>query len=80
MVTLHPPNRWHADAFGNYRDWWVDYRLTPVGDEATELWLQLRRRTSGLGGRNPGKARFEQVLLRLWKAYGRALERDYARR
>ena len=80
VVTLHPPNKWHAEAVGNLRDWSVDYLLTPVGDQRTELWLRLRRRPRGLGRRNPGKARFERVLLTMWKGYGRALERDYRRR
>jgi len=52
-VTLHPPNRWHAEALGNYREWSLEYTLKELPDGRTELTLRGQRRPTPLGGRNP---------------------------
>jgi len=76
-VTLHPPNRWHAEALGNYREWSLEYTLKELPDGRTELTLRGQRRPTPLGGRNPPKARLERELRASWRNFGRALERDY---
>ncbi|MCI4324473.1 MAG: hypothetical protein L3K00_01080 [Thermoplasmata archaeon] len=75
-VTLQPPNRWHADAMGNYRTWSLDYELRSLSDGRTELRLQGVRRATALG-KNPPKARLERELRVTWANYAAALERDY---
>jgi hypothetical protein len=77
VVTLRPPNRWHAEATGSHRTWSLDYVLTELPDGGTELWLRGERTPTPLAGRNPPKARLEKELRTSWKNYGRALERDY---
>jgi hypothetical protein len=78
-VTLHPPDRWHGDAIGNYRGWSIDYSLRELPDGRTEFRLKGRRWPLNLGTRNPPKARQERALLHMWKEFGRALEADYQR-
>jgi hypothetical protein len=77
VVTLHPPNRWHAEATGSHRTWSLDYELREVADGGTELLLRGVRRATSLGAPNPPKARMERELRTGWTNYGRALERDY---
>ncbi|HKV90857.1 MAG TPA: hypothetical protein VJQ43_06675 [Thermoplasmata archaeon] len=78
-VTLRPPDRWHAEAFGSHRTWRLDYTLRPLGAGRTELTLRGRRRPTELGGRNPPKARLERELAASWANFARALRRDYHR-
>ena len=81
VVTLHPPNRWHAELRGNVPDWSVDYRLTPLGPERTLLTIRWHIRPGPLarGRANPSKAATEQMMRRLWKNFADALNRDYRR-
>ncbi len=79
-VTLHPPNRWHAEAFGSHRVWSLDYTLRDLPDGRTEMTLRGERRPTPIGGRNPPKARLERELRASWKNFGVALERDFRRR
>jgi hypothetical protein len=76
-VALRPPDAWHADAVGNYRDWSVDYRLRSQPDGGTELTLRGRRRPAGLGAKSPTRAEIERNLAANWKKYARALESDF---
>ena len=76
-VTLHPPDRWHAESTGSHRHWSLDYTLRPLADGGTELTLRGVRRPTALGIRNPPKARMNQELREGWANFGRALERDY---
>jgi hypothetical protein len=78
-VTLTPPDRWHAEALGNYRDWKLDYSLRSLADGRTELILRGRRRPAVLGKANPPKAELEGSLRKDWTQFGRALEADYRR-
>ncbi|MCI4327694.1 MAG: hypothetical protein L3K16_08715 [Thermoplasmata archaeon] len=77
VVTLRPPNRWHADASGSHRFWSLDYELMALPEGGTELYLRGERRATPLGGKNPPRARLERELRTSWSNYGRALERDY---
>jgi hypothetical protein len=77
VVTLQPPDRWHAEATGNYRTWTLDYELRTLRDGATELRFRGRRRSTLLGGQNPPKARLERELRASWANFAKALERDY---
>lgn len=76
-VTLHPPDRWHAESTGSHRHWSLDYTLRPLPDGGTELTLRGVRRPTALGARNPPKARMNKELRQAWANFGRALERDY---
>lgn len=76
-VTLHPPDRWHATAVGNYRTWVLDYSLRKLGELRTEFTMRGRRRATPLGVRNPPKAELESELHTMWRNLGAALERDY---
>jgi len=76
-VTLHPPDRWHAESTGSHRHWTLDYTLRPLPDGGTELTLRGVRRPTALGARNPPKARMTKELRQAWANFGRALERDY---
>ncbi|MCI4352673.1 MAG: SRPBCC family protein [Thermoplasmata archaeon] len=79
VVTLHPPNRWHAELRGNVPDWSLDYRLTPLEPDRTLLTIRwhIRQRPRVRGQPNPSKAATERMMRRLWKNFARALERDY---
>jgi len=76
-VTLQPPNRWHAEAVGNYRTWKLDYSLGELPDGLTEFTMRGERRATPLGVKNPPKAVLEKELQTMWRNLGRALERDY---
>jgi hypothetical protein len=76
-VTLVPPDRWHAEAFGSHRTWSIDYRLRSLPEGITELSFRGRRYPNKFGGPNPSHAAMVRELTALWKNYGRALERDY---
>jgi hypothetical protein len=80
VITLHPPNTWHDDEVGNYADWSLDYQLTSLGPDRTELLIQGYRRPAVLGRANPPNDAFVQAVAHAWKGFGRALERDYRRR
>ena len=77
VVTLFPPDRWHAESVGNYRDATLDYRLTELAEGRTRLDLRWRRRPGPKGGRVPSKAKLERSSSRAWRSFARALERDY---
>ena len=76
-VDLRPPDRWHAEAVGSHRGWSIDYTLSSRDDATTELLFRGKRRPTALAGRNPPKAKLERDLRRMWRNFGRALERDY---
>jgi len=80
VATLHPPDRWHVEGKGNRGDWTIDYRLTALDDERTELAIRGRRRPTAIGPANPRKAGLERDMGVMWKTYGRVLERDPRRR
>jgi hypothetical protein len=77
VVQLTPPDRWHSDSVGSHRAYSLDYRLRRLPGDRTELTLTARRRPYGIGGKNPGKAKWERSVATSWKHFGRALERDY---
>jgi len=77
VVTLSPPDHWHADIVGTHREWTIDYRLHVLPDGRTGLSFRGRRRPTPLGGRNPPKPQLVRELKALWRNFGRALERDY---
>jgi hypothetical protein len=76
-VTLRPPSGWHADSVGNRRTFRLDYRLRELRTGGTELWLRGIRRPTEIGAPNPPPAEMERELRRMWRDFGRALERDY---
>lgn len=77
LVRLFPPNRWHSDSVGSHRAISLDYRLTELPGNRTQLILKARRRPYGLGGKNPPKSKWERSVAKSWKKFGRILERDY---
>ncbi len=78
-VDLLPPDRWHAEARGNYRTWSLDYELTALGPMRTGLRLRGRRTPVGLGTKNPSQRAMTRELTQMWRKFGRALEADYRR-
>ncbi|MCI4360619.1 MAG: hypothetical protein L3J91_02860 [Thermoplasmata archaeon] len=78
-VTLRPPDRWHAEALGNYRTWSLDYRLRALPDGQTEFRMVGRRRATPLGVRNPQKQVLQKELLDMWGHLARAMEQEYRR-
>jgi len=79
VVRLRPPNRWHSDSVGSHRAISLDYRLSRLPGNRTQLTLTARRRPYGIGGKNPPKSEWERSVAGSWKKFGRALERDYKR-
>jgi hypothetical protein len=79
VVRLWPPDHWRADSMGNDRILSVDYRLSELPGDRTQLTIRARRRPFGIGRRNPPKATWERSVSAGWAGYGRALQRDYAR-
>lgn len=77
QVSLHPPNRWHAEAMGNHRTWSIDYELVERARGVTEMLFRGERRATFPGEKNPPKARLEGELRQSWKNFAKALERDY---
>ena len=55
VVRLFPPARWRADSVGSDRAISVEYRLTEVSGNRTQLTIRARRRPYGIGTKNPGK-------------------------
>jgi hypothetical protein len=80
VVTLRPPNRWHSDSVGNYRDVRLDYSLKALGPERTRFTLTWRRRPYPLGGRPPTRQTVEKGTFRAWRNFAQAMERDYRNR
>jgi len=76
-VRLMPPNRWHSDSVGSHRAYSLDYHLTRLPGDRTQLTLTARRRPYGIGGKNPPKSQWEPSVALAWKHFGRSLERDY---
>jgi len=79
VVTLRPPNRWHSESVGNYRDASLDYVLTSLGPTRTRFELFWKRRVSPLAGRTPSKASIEKGTLAAWRTFAKAIEADYRR-
>ena len=77
VVTLRPPDGWHSESVGNYRDASLDYALTPLSTGGTRLDLRWRRRPTGLARRRPSKAEIERSSTAGWKNYAKELEKDY---
>lgn len=76
-VRLVPPARWHADSLGSDREISVEYRLSSLRGDRTQLTIKARRRPYGIGTKNPSKATWERSVAANWKKLGRALEREY---
>lgn len=79
VVSLHPPNRWHADGIGNNRDWVGDYMLATLPDGRTRLDLRWRRRPKVPDAKPLTKEEREASGKRAWESFAAALERDYNR-
>ena len=77
VVRLLPPNRWRSDSVGSLRAYALDYRLSRLPGNRTQLILKARRRPYGIGKKNPPKAQWERSTTAAWKSFARALERDY---
>lgn len=80
VVRLMPPNRWHADSIGSHRSLRLDYRLSRLPGDRTQLILRARRRPTIMGERNPSRAEWEREVGASWEKLRRSLERDFQRR
>lgn len=76
IVTLRPPNRWHAEGFGSHRTMTADYVLTELPDGRTKFELRWWRTPTALGKRIP-RAQREKESTAAWEKFARAMEKDY---
>ena len=81
VVTIRPPDRWHAELRGNVPDWSLDYRLTPLAPDRTLLTIQwrIRKNRSFPYHTIPPKAVTQRMMRGLWKNFANALDREYRR-
>jgi hypothetical protein len=79
VVRLFPPNRWHSDSVGSHRAASLDYRLSRLPGNRTQLTLKAHRRPYGIGAKNPPKSQWERYVAKSWKNFGQALEQEYKR-
>lgn len=79
-VTLRPPNRWHAESVGNYRDASIDYTLTALGPQRTRFTMVWHRRATRLAGKPPSRRSVERSTFLNWRHFAAAMERDYGKR
>jgi len=79
VVRLSPPDHWRADSVGSDRAISVEYRLSRIASDRTQLTIRARRRPYGIGTRNPSKSTWEGSVGANWERFGRALEREYKR-
>jgi len=76
-VRLQPPHRWHSDTVGSHRAYLLDYTLSKLPGDRTELTLTARRSPYGVGGPNPPKIEWERSVRKSWISFRRHLEKDY---
>ncbi len=76
VVTLRPPNRWHAEGVGSHRDMTADYVLTRLADGRTQLDLVWWRKPTSMGKRI-SRARREKETTEAWEKFAKAMETDY---
>jgi len=79
VVRLRPPNRWHSESVGNYRDVSIDYVLTSLGPARTRFEMFWKRRATPLAGRPPSRASTEKGTLAAWRNFAKSIEADYRR-
>ncbi|MFZ0831019.1 MAG: hypothetical protein WCB18_09565 [Thermoplasmata archaeon] len=81
VVTLHPPDRWHAELRGNVPDWSLDYRLTAPTPDRTLLTIRWRMRQNRKFPHHaiPPRAATERMMRGLWKNFANSLDREYRR-
>jgi hypothetical protein len=79
VVALDPPNHWHSESIGNYRDIELDYVLRELPGGRTEMRFLGRRRPAVLGGANPTVREFGRSMDVSWRLFRKQLERDYLR-
>ena len=77
VVALRAPNHWHADSVGSDRALSVDYRLSRLPGDRTQLIIRARRRPYGIGTKNPSKASWERRVAGNWVKFGRAMEEEF---
>lgn len=78
-VRLGPPNGWHAESVGSDRRISVEYRLSALSDDRTQLVITALRQPYGIGKGNPPAAEWQRRISQNWARLGRVLERDYRR-
>ncbi len=76
VVTLRPPNRWHAEGTGSHRDMTADYVLTKLPDGRTKFELQWWRKPTSLGKKIPRALR-EKETTAAWEKFAKAMKEDY---
>ncbi len=76
VVTLRPPNRWHAEGTGSHREMTADYALTELPDGRTKFELHWWRKPTTLGKKIP-RAQREKETTEAWKRFAMAMEKDY---
>jgi hypothetical protein len=77
VVTLMPPDHWHADSYGTFRTGSIDYRLGALPGDRCSFELVMRRRPSEAFPKQPAKGPFEADLRKMWRNFGRAMAQEY---
>jgi hypothetical protein len=77
IVSLHPPNRWHMDNFGNRRDVKADYVLSSLAEDQTQLHLRWQVWPKTRAAAKLTKAQRERSVVSMWRRFTSAMERDY---
>jgi len=75
VVWLRPPDSWHLETCGDGSEV-GEYNLKAIGKNRTKLdmsFTETYRSKKGI----PSKAELKAEAADHWKAYGKALERDY---
>jgi hypothetical protein len=76
-VTPRPPDRWTVHSFGNVRDAHIEYRLTELPGDRTQLDIVMLRRPGVRQKRQPSKRKFEREVNGMWRNLSRSLDSDY---
>jgi hypothetical protein len=77
IVTLHPPDGWHLDSYGEEDNEFGDYQLTKLAPNKTRLNMTFREYWKIT--KIPSKPQYLKDINRIWDKYIAALERDYSR-
>jgi hypothetical protein len=78
-IRLFPPNRWHADSIGSDRALSVEYSLSSLPGNNTELRIEAQRRPYGVGKKNPPKSEWERTVSTSWSKFAKELESGFER-
>lgn len=80
IVSLRPPDRWHMDNIGNYRDIVGDYTLSSLPGNRTRLDITYKVRPKTITYLKLSKLEWYRGGMAMWRKFTKALERDYTKK